>query len=59
MVSLKDGLNAVGCLVAVSECVPVVFTAGRVHAKRESGTKLIFYDIRGEGTKLQVMADAR
>jgi lysyl-tRNA synthetase, class II len=33
--------------------------AGRVHAKRASGAKLIFYDVRGEGTKLQVMADAR
>lgn len=33
--------------------------AGRVHAKRESSTKLIFYDLRGEGVKLQVMADAR
>ncbi|XP_077537343.1 lysyl-tRNA synthetase isoform X1 [Haemaphysalis longicornis] len=32
--------------------------AGRVHAKRESGTKLIFYDLRGEGTKIQVMANA-
>ncbi|XP_064467219.1 lysine--tRNA ligase-like isoform X2 [Ornithodoros turicata] len=31
--------------------------AGRVHAKRESGTKLIFYDLRGEGTKIQVMAN--
>ena len=33
--------------------------AGRVHAKRESGSKLIFYDLRGEGVRLQVMADAR
>jgi lysyl-tRNA synthetase class 2 len=33
--------------------------AGRIHAKRESGAKLIFYDLRGEGVKLQVMADAR
>jgi lysyl-tRNA synthetase class 2 len=33
--------------------------AGRVHAIRESGAKLIFYDLRGEGTKLQVMATAR
>ena len=33
--------------------------AGRVHAKRESGGKLIFYDLRGEGVKIQVMADAR
>jgi len=33
--------------------------AGRIHAKRESSSKLIFYDLRGEGVKLQVMADAR
>ncbi|CAH0557472.1 unnamed protein product [Brassicogethes aeneus] len=32
--------------------------AGRVHAIRESGAKLIFYDLRGEGTKLQIMATA-
>ena len=32
---------------------------GRVHAKRLSGAKLIFYDLRGEGVKIQVMADAR
>ena len=28
--------------------------AGRIHAIRESGAKLIFYDLRGEGTKIQV-----
>ncbi|CAH1395824.1 unnamed protein product [Nezara viridula] len=33
--------------------------AGRVHAIRESGSKLIFYDLRGEGLKLQVMANAK
>uniref|UniRef100_UPI00398F8061 lysine--tRNA ligase isoform X1 n=1 Tax=Pristiophorus japonicus TaxID=55135 RepID=UPI00398F8061 len=33
--------------------------AGRVHAKRTSGTKLIFYDLRGEGVKLQVMANSK
>jgi len=32
--------------------------AGRVHAIRESGAKLIFYDLRGEGVKIQVMATA-
>ncbi|XP_076183979.1 lysyl-tRNA synthetase isoform X2 [Ptiloglossa arizonensis] len=32
--------------------------AGRVHAIRESGVKLIFYDLRGEGLKIQVMANA-
>lgn len=31
--------------------------AGRCHAKRESSTKLIFYDLRGEGAKIQVMAN--
>lgn len=36
-----------------------VSLAGRVHAIRESGAKLIFYDIRGEGLKLQVMATAK
>lgn len=29
--------------------------AGRLHAKREYGKKLVFYDLRGEGSKVQVM----
>lgn len=33
--------------------------AGRVHAIRESGAKLIFYDLRAEGVKIQVMANAK
>ncbi|XP_065225071.1 lysine--tRNA ligase [Planococcus citri] len=33
--------------------------AGRVHAIRSSGPKLIFFDLRGEGVKLQVMANAK
>ncbi|KAB1252145.1 Lysine--tRNA ligase [Camelus dromedarius] len=33
--------------------------AGRIHAKRASGGKLIFYDLREEGVKLQVMANSR
>ncbi|KAJ3593033.1 hypothetical protein NHX12_005371 [Muraenolepis orangiensis] len=37
----------------------VLTVAGRVHAKRESGAKLLFYDLRGEGVKLQVMANSR
>uniref|UniRef100_A0A6Q2X974 Lysine--tRNA ligase n=1 Tax=Esox lucius TaxID=8010 RepID=A0A6Q2X974_ESOLU len=37
----------------------VLCVAGRVHAKRASGAKLIFYDLRGEGVKLQVMATNR
>lgn len=36
-----------------------VSVAGRIHSMRESGAKLIFYDLRGEGVKLQVMANAK
>ncbi|XP_029464107.1 lysine--tRNA ligase isoform X2 [Rhinatrema bivittatum] len=36
-----------------------VSVAGRIHAKRVSGVKLLFYDLRGEGVKLQVMANSR
>ncbi|XP_070787262.1 lysine--tRNA ligase isoform X1 [Enoplosus armatus] len=37
----------------------VLNVSGRVHAKRVSGAKLLFYDLRGEGVKLQVMANSR
>ena len=37
----------------------VVAVAGRLMSKRASGTKLFFYDLRGDGVKVQVMADAR
>uniref|UniRef100_A0A673CHQ6 Lysine--tRNA ligase n=1 Tax=Sphaeramia orbicularis TaxID=375764 RepID=A0A673CHQ6_9TELE len=37
----------------------VLNVTGRVHAKRASGAKLLFYDLRGEGVKLQVMANSR
>nr|CAD7573584.1 unnamed protein product [Timema californicum] len=47
---LKDGEIS----EATEECV-----AGRVHAIRESSAKLIFYDLRGEGVKIQVMANAK
>ncbi|KAM7283204.1 lysine--tRNA ligase isoform X1 [Ixodes scapularis] len=52
-VKLYEGLEAGQVLTDVRLSV-----SGRVHAKRESGTKLIFYDLRGEGTKIQVMANA-
>lgn len=29
--------------------------AGRIYNKRASGTKLVFYDIRSEGVKVQIM----
>lgn len=37
----------------------IVSLAGRIHSIRESGPKLIFYDLRGEGVKIQVMANAK
>lgn len=33
--------------------------AGRVYTKRASGSKLVFYDIRAEGVKVQVMCQAQ
>lgn len=33
--------------------------AGRVYIKRASGAKLLFYDVKGDGAKVQVMADLR
>jgi lysyl-tRNA synthetase class 2 len=33
-----------------------VSVAGRVHDVRKAGKHLIFYDLRGEGVKIQVMA---
>ncbi|RXM95921.1 Lysine--tRNA ligase [Acipenser ruthenus] len=30
---------------------------GRIHAKRHASGKLVFYDLRGEGDKLQIMAN--
>lgn len=35
-----------------------VAIAGRVFSKRASGSKLLFYDLKSEGAKLQVMANA-
>eukprot|EP00232_Nephroselmis_pyriformis_P004650 CAMPEP_0182906884 /NCGR_PEP_ID=MMETSP0034_2-20130328/34081_1 /TAXON_ID=156128 /ORGANISM="Nephroselmis pyriformis, Strain CCMP717" /LENGTH=578 /DNA_ID=CAMNT_0025042687 /DNA_START=15 /DNA_END=1747 /DNA_ORIENTATION=+ len=34
-----------------------VSLAGRIYSKRASGAKLQFYDLRGEGSKVQVMSD--
>lgn len=37
----------------------VGFSPGRIMSKRSSSSKLYFYDMHGEGAKVQVMADAR
>ncbi|KAG2440330.1 hypothetical protein HXX76_004435 [Chlamydomonas incerta] len=36
-----------------------VSVAGRIYSKRSSGSKLVFYDLKGDGSKIQIMADAR
>jgi lysyl-tRNA synthetase, class II len=37
----------------------VVRLAGRIYTKRASGAKLVFYDVRGDGAKVQIIADAQ
>lgn len=36
-----------------------VSLAGRVYTKRAAGSKLVFYDLHGEGAKVQIMAQAQ
>lgn len=35
-----------------------VSVAGRIHSKRASGSKLVFYDLRADGAKIQIMSSA-
>ncbi|XP_033014770.1 lysine--tRNA ligase isoform X1 [Lacerta agilis] len=59
-ISLSDFIDKYNHLQAGDHLTDVtVRLAGRIHAKRASGGKLIFYDLRGEGVKLQVMANSR
>ena len=43
----------------LSAAPSVLFRAGRIVRKAASGAKLIFFDLRSEGAKVQVMCDAR
>ena len=47
---LADGAHEAGVVVSL---------AGRIWSKRQSGQSLIFYDLRGDGAKVQIMADAK
>ena len=53
-----DWMGMFDCFSHADIMVVDVLT-GRVDGKRESGVRLIFYDLRGESTKMQVMANAR
>uniref|UniRef100_V9KKX9 Lysine--tRNA ligase n=1 Tax=Callorhinchus milii TaxID=7868 RepID=V9KKX9_CALMI len=58
--SLTEFIEKYNSLQAGDHLSDVILSvAGRVHAKRASGAKLIFYDLRGEGVKLQVMANSK
>jgi len=58
-ISLTEYIEKYSSLEAGQMLDETVSVAGRVHSKREAGAKLIFYDLRGESVKLQVMANAR
>lgn len=57
--SLTDYIQKYNDLQVGDHLEEVVSVAGRIHAKRISGAKLLFYDLRGEGVKLQVMANSK
>ncbi|XP_071370443.1 lysine--tRNA ligase isoform X1 [Centroberyx affinis] len=58
--SLTEFIEKYNNLQPGEQLTDVVLTvSGRIHAKRASGAKLLFYDLRGEGSKLQVMANSR
>lgn len=57
--SLNEFIQKYNDLQVGEHLEEVVTVAGRIHAKRISGAKLIFYDLRGEGLKLQVMANSK
>lgn len=59
-ISLQDFIAKYEDRLSPGEILEETYTlSGRVHAKRASGVKLIFYDLRAEGRKLQVMANAQ
>jgi len=58
--SLPEYIEKYSSLEAGQQLTDVtVSVAGRIHSKRASGAKLVFYDLRSEGKKVQIMADAR
>lgn len=54
---LPEFHRAYGHLEAGQQSEDVVSVAGRIMSKRASGAKLLFYDLHGDGVKLQVMAN--
>ncbi|KAJ8679936.1 hypothetical protein QAD02_015723 [Eretmocerus hayati] len=60
-ISLQDFIEKYSNQIKDGESMEkeICSVAGRVHSIRRSGAKLIFFDLRGEGVKIQVMANAK
>jgi len=57
-ISLTDFIQKYGETIQPGETKEEeVSVAGRIHSHRESSKKLVFYDLRGEGVKIQIMAN--
>ena len=48
-----------GLITAGQKLDKIVSLSGRVHNIRSSGNKLKFYDLHGEGTQVQILANVR
>src|ERR1700744_2858158 len=64
MVTLKGILESKPILFLLLVCVYLIawsdsLWVGRIFTKRASGSSLVFYDIRSEGAKLQLLCDRR
>ncbi|KAI9308605.1 lysyl-tRNA synthetase [Cunninghamella echinulata] len=57
-VSLPEFIEKYSKLESGEQSDDVITVAGRIHNKRASGAKLRFYDLHGEGVKIQIMASA-
>lgn len=59
-ISLGDFISKYNHLEAGQKLEDVVHrVAGRIYSKRSASKKLLFYDLRGEMNKIQIMADAK
>jgi lysyl-tRNA synthetase class 2 len=59
-ISLTDYITKFDAVANGSvDVTTIISVAGRIHSKRSAGKKLVFYDLRAEQKKIQVMANAK
>ncbi|KXN66371.1 cytoplasmic lysine-tRNA ligase Krs1 [Conidiobolus coronatus NRRL 28638] len=58
-VSIPEFIEKYSHFEAGDRSEQLITVAGRIHNKRASGAKLRFYDLHGEGVKIQIMANAQ